>query len=76
MSHRAALAGSLLYAAVGPLALALAVSPETPYRALAVLLSLFNTGLGIGGAARRGRGVGSARARVPRIGSRARRLPG
>ncbi|WFB07271.1 MFS transporter [Streptomyces sp. LX-29] len=47
VSHRAALVGSLLYAAVGPLALALTVSPETPYWVLAVLLSLFNTGLGI-----------------------------
>jgi MFS transporter, DHA2 family, methylenomycin A resistance protein len=47
VGNRAALAGSLLYTAVGTIALALLLSPELPYWVLAVVLGAFNTGLGV-----------------------------
>ncbi|MFK4271545.1 MFS transporter [Streptomyces milbemycinicus] len=47
VGNRTALAGALLYTAAGTVALAVVLSPELPYWALAVILGVFNTGLGV-----------------------------
>lgn len=60
VGDRAALVGSLAFTAAGTLVLALTLSPDMPYWVLAVVLSTFNTGLGVASPAMTGVLMGSA----------------